>query len=213
MKKEKIIGFDIDDTLTDVEEYEYNKLQEWCMNVAKIGRYNGLINKQSVTFEGRYPNLEYIQVKRFLDWYFPKQVREAPFREYIKELFDILHEKGYKVYIITRRDALYDGKYTGAMMKEDTITRFKNEGIEYDRIFFGCKNKLKTLEDENVDVLVDDSPMNIMQVSTKYPAIVMDTSFNKDLVGKNIYHIQNFEPGNFMDLLEEIFYKGENIND
>ena len=55
--------------------------------------------------------------------------------------------------------------------------------------------------------------MNIMQVSTKYPAIVMDTSFNKDLVGKNIYHIQNFEPGNFMDLLEEIFHKGENIND
>lgn len=203
--EEKIIGFDIDDTMTDVESYEYNMLQEWCEHVEKCGRYTGVINRSSVTFEGRYPNLDYMQQKRFLDWYFPKQVNEAPFRKYVKELFDMLHEKGYKVYIITRRDSLYDGKYTGAMMKEDTITRFKNEGINYDRIFFACTNKLKTMEENNVDILVDDSPMNLMQVSTKRPAIVITTSYNTGLVGRNIYRIHDFEPNNFISLIENIF--------
>ena len=75
-------------------------------------------------------------------------------------------------------------------MKEDTIERFKNEKIHYDRIFFNCKNKKKTMEENNIDILVDDSPMNIFQVSTKFPVIVCATEYNKKMIGKNIYLVR-----------------------
>lgn len=194
------IGFDIDNTITDCtsdsSQYEYNMLQTWRTDIKKIGPYTGRVNPSGVEFLERYPDINKMEYQEFMEYFFPRMVKEAPFRQNISKLFDTLQEPGkfpgytIKCDIITRRDDYYQGPYSGPMMKEDTIERFKNEKIHYDRIFFNCKNKKKTMEENNIDILVDDSPMNIFQVSTKFPVIVCATEYNKKMIGKNIYLVR-----------------------
>lgn len=204
---QKIIGFDIDDTLTNLQEsgWEYSKLQEWLnLESVNLGNYIGIINRKTPTFEERYPGLSYFTLKRFNNWYFPQIVKEGPFRKGVKELFEHLHTQGYLVYIITRRDDNYEGEYSGKMMRQDTIDRFDSLGIKYDKIFFSCFNKLKTMKENNVNILVEDSPMNIYQCASHYPVIIMDSSYNESMIGKNMYHIKDFNIDGFMNLLKSI---------
>ena len=207
--KDFIIGFDIDDTLTDCVEYEYQKLQEYLTDVLHVAPYMREVRKVESTLAGRYPGLDDRFLHRFNDWYFPQMVKEAPFRAGVPELFDKLHNQGYTIYIITRRDEFYEkSKYTGAMMRQDTTERLQSEKINYDRIFFACDKKEKTMRENNVKDLVEDSPANIFQVSAKYPVIVMDNPTNSHIIGKNIYRIRNFNTDNFIKIISEIKNNG-----
>lgn len=206
----KIIGFDIDDTLTDCRKFEYDLLQEWCVNIEKIGPYTKKINENGLSLEDRYPGLDSNTLKRFNNFYFPRMVSSAPFRQHIPELFIELKKLDYMIYIITRRDQYYEGNYSGAMMKEDTLSRFERASIKYDKIFFGCYNKKKIMEENDVSVLVEDSPSNIFQVATKYPCICMDNPYNLSITGKNIYHVDSLNPSIFLPVLEKIFNNEQN---
>lgn len=129
------IGFDIDNTITDcsggVSQYEYNMLQTWRTDIKKIGPYTGRVNPSGVEFLERYPDINKMEYQEFMEYFFPRMVKEAPFRQNISNLFDTLQEPGkfpgytIKCDIITRRDDYYQGKYSGPMMKQDTIERFK----------------------------------------------------------------------------------------
>lgn len=184
---DKIIGFDIDGTITDDRYFQKSLLAEFC-------NLNGKTEKEiksSVYWDNK-----------FKDFSFPRTVSSAPIREHTKELFDELHKRGYKVYIVTRRDEYYDkGLYKGSMMKDDTISRFHRIGLEYDRIFFSCFNKAKTLKENGINCLVDDDPTNIFQVANFMPAINIG---KQKLEGKNIYNIEDFDVDNFIHLLESV---------
>ena len=199
------IGFDFDDVLTNTVVYEYEMLKKWLVEEEKIGNFIIRWNQDANTLEGRYPGLTSVQLKRFNLWYFPKMVKECPFSEYVKELFDALHELGAKVYIVTRRNE-YEEKYeyTGPMMRQDTENRLRESKISYDRIFFSCFNKLDVMEKNHIDMLVDDSLINIFQVSQKKPIIVMDRPWNKHIVGERIYHVSSLNPKIFIPLIHNI---------
>lgn len=206
------IGFDYDDVLTNTVVYEYEMLKKWLIEEEKIGNVIIKWNQDANTIEGRYPGLTSVQLKRFNSWYFPKMVKECPFSEYVKELFDAIHELGAKVYIVTRRNE-YEEKYeyTGPMMRQDTENRLKEAKILYDRIFFSCFNKLETMEKNDIDILVDDSLINIFQVSQKKPIIIMDRPWNRQITGKRMYHISTLNPKLFIPLIHNIL--AENSSD
>lgn len=209
---EKIIniGFDIDNTLTDETEFEFEMYQKWRTDIAHIGPYTQYRNLAGVTFLDRYPATEKIVNDQFQKWYFPLMVKEAPLRLGIKELLEELpkisvHEYRFASHIITRRDDYYEGTYSGPMMRQDTIDRFKKEGLKYDKIFFRGFNKKQTMKDNNIHILVDDEPMNIFQVSTEFPIIVANKPYNKNITGRNIYNKENvFDTDIFTGVLKDI---------
>ena len=210
--KNLIIGFDIDDVLTDTTTFEFEMLKKWCLEIEKIGYVFNHVNQSGNTLATKYPDLDDIQLKKFFTWYFPIMVKEAPLSKYTKELFHSLKELGVKIYIVTRRDEFTEKyEYTGPMMRQDTEERFKENGIEYDRIFFSSFDKLKVMEENNIDILVDDSLYNIFQVRTKKPVIVMTRPYNESVVGKNIYRIKDLEPNNFISILLEIMRESKPI--
>lgn len=203
--KDCVFGFDIDDTLTDNRQYEYDKLQEFLTDVIQLGPYTGQVKNEESTLGLRYPGLDSIVLHKFNDWFFPQMVKEAPFRPHIQELFEKLHNEGAKCYIVTRRDDHYiKSKYTGAMMRQDTEERLESNHIQYDKIFYGCSNKKETMKENNIHILIDDSPMNIFQVATSYPVIIMDNPYNRNMDGKNMYRIHSLEPNEFFSVLERI---------
>ena len=90
-------------------------------------------------------------------------------------------------------------------MRQDTIDRFKKEGLKYDKFFFRSFNKKQTMKDNNIHILVDDEPMNIFQVSTEFPIIVANKPYNKNITGRNIYNKENvFDIDIFTGVLKDI---------
>ena len=63
-----------------------------------------------------------------------------------------LHEMGHKLIIISTR-----GTETNEMI-DIVINKFKEENLEFDKYFWKENNKLKICKDENIDIMIDDSP-------------------------------------------------------
>ena len=85
----------------------------------------------------------------------------------------------------------YEGK-----MQELTKKWLLDNNIKYKKLIFtDDTNKLKNCIENNIDVMVEDSPINIKNISQKIKVIKFDCQYNKDINGKNIltayswYHI------------------------
>ena len=81
-------------------------------------------------------------------------------------------------------------------MEELTKEWLRKNNIIYDKLIFaGNKEKLQQCMDNNVDIMIEDSPDNIINISSKIPVIKYYCRYNKDIQGKNIitgyswYHI------------------------
>ena len=116
-----IVGFDFDDTITDQESFLYEKFLEWYSDIAKKGKYKGRYITSEVMIEKKFPDVPDLEIKKFLDWYFPLSAKDCPLRKGVKEVFDVLKKEGYGIHIVTRRSTNQTGPYTGGMLKVDSI--------------------------------------------------------------------------------------------
>ena len=72
---------------------------------------------------------------------------------------------------------------------------------EYDGLEFTVGSKLPYCKKNNIDVMIDDSPTNVLDISTKIPVLCFDNPYNKTLNGNNITRVYGWY---------EILYKIEN---
>lgn len=74
--------------------------------------------------------------------------------------------KNNTIIIITARDDKYiskiGGSYNGKDMVESTYEWFRFHGIPFNDIIFGAKDKAQICKDEDIDIMFDDSPDNII---------------------------------------------------
>ena len=81
-------------------------------------------------------------------------------------------------------------------MQELTKQWLKKQNIQYDKLIF-AKNeeKLQQCLENNIDVMIEDCPNNIQNISKKIKVIKFDCQYNKKELGENIitgyswYHI------------------------
>ena len=85
----------------------------------------------------------------------------------------------------------YEGK-----MQELTQKWLSDNDIKYEKIIFADdENKLSNCIENNIDVMIEDSPINIKNISQKIKVIKFDCQYNKNINGENIltayswYHI------------------------
>lgn len=69
-----------------------------------------------------------------------------------KEVIQKLKKMGHKLIIISSR-----GTETNEMI-DIVIDKFKKENIKFDKYFWKEINKLKICKEENIDIMIDDSP-------------------------------------------------------
>jgi uncharacterized HAD superfamily protein len=79
------------------------------------------------------------------------------------------------------------------MMVHDTKEWFARNQIPYDNIFF-CPDKLKICKENEIGVMVDDDPENIIELSTNgIPVIIAGQSYNEYLAGEpNVWYCRNW---------------------
>lgn len=114
----------------------------------------------------------------YLDYYL-----SLPPREGAKEVIDYFHNKGFMIFIITARvDTLLD----------KTLEWLKSNDIYYDYFFNPGEDKSKCIVDNNIDVMIEDSPTNIKSLSNYCKIIRMDAKYNTRITGKNILCTKNW---------------------
>ena len=185
------IGIDIDGVLTDLERATIDFGTKMCIE-----------ENWPITMDlSKYWEVEAFgwtseQADKFWNKYLVEYVNQSPARRFAKEIISKLREEGNNIYIITARDESgMPPEYYGKMQQ---LTRewLEKYEIEYDKLIFAKDSeKLEKCLENNVDIMIEDSPRNIRNISSKVKVIKFDCQYNKDVIGSNIinayswYHI------------------------
>lgn len=127
------IAIDIDDTITKTSEIAAENLKKFDNNYSD---YHDLS-------EERY--IEYMRL------YQAKGLRNAKLMDGVKEAFEYLNNKGYKIIIITARSNKFDDT-----IKDLTKKYLEEHGLKYNKIIFEKDSKGRVAKQEGVDIFVDD---------------------------------------------------------
>lgn len=190
------IGIDMDGVITDISRfiidfgtkfrYENNINTEICENEYNEAKALGLTDEQS---------------EKFWNEYLPYYASKYAVRDFAPEVIKKLREHGHKIIIITARNEDGLPKETYGTMK-DMVKKWLNENqIEYDGLEFTVGSKLPYCIKNDIDVMIEDSPYNILDISTQIPILCFDNPYNKTLNGDNITRVYSWY---------EILYKIEN---
>lgn len=185
------IGIDIDGVLTDIERFEIDYGSKFCIE-----------EEIPINIDvSKYLEIDRLgwsdkQAEKFWNKFLVKYVTESNARVFSAEIIKKLQENGYKIYIITARNEYgMPKKYYGKMQKL-TKKWLKNQNIKYNKLIFAQdKDKIKQCLENNIDIMIEDCPNNILDISNKIKVIKYDCQYNKNVQGDNIitayswYHI------------------------
>lgn len=181
------IAFDIDGVLTDFE---------WFLNVygtryfsKKFHMDAKVVNPETSKIAERFgygQKEETAFYTRYLLWY----ARKMPIRENAATTINMLREEGHKVYFITARALANHDNLVGQLMRSILKNWLRENRVEYDGIHFvsmsdSAEEKRKLCEQLQVDVMVEDDPKNIREISKVCRVVCMLADYNKSLLDVN----------------------------
>lgn len=183
------IGIDIDGVLTNYEREQLDYATKICVDEGwpleiDITKYH---EKNAFKW-----NQE--QANKFWNKYIVEYFKETPVRKFAPEVIEKLKQEGHKIILITARDDYgMPQEYLG---EEQEITKewLKRNNIKYDKIIFETE-KLQPCKENQIDVMIEDSPENIEELSKKMKVIKFDCQYNRNVNNENIttayswYHI------------------------
>ena len=184
-----IIGIDIDNTLTELQD----KLNEAAFKYAKeLGKE---IQDVDDTLEDAKNNGD-IFIKKFKFTYeelvyFLKDIQEeitnkAKPRSGAVETIKRLRRDGHKIYIVTARDSeFHDDPY-------GLSKRWLDENnIEYDKLIVNAREKAPICKAENIDLFIDDQLFNCIQIAKEGIKTIRISNEEKEL--DNVVNVKNWE--------------------
>ena len=181
------IGIDLDGVLTNFNDF--------CLNYGT--KYASEIGSGKIVNPRGYESIEIFSWSEQTDndfWakYKAKYAIEEKPRPFAKEVIDKLKNEGHNIYIITARSSEFQNVEIKNKMEELVRQWFKNNEIYYDELIFSTVNKLENCRAKNIDIMVEDSPHNIRQLSEFLPILCFDTRYNRDVEGRNIIRCYSF---------------------
>lgn len=185
------IGIDIDGVLTNIERMMIDYGTKMCVDEKWPIKLN--LNEYSVAKVFSWPEQT---EEMFWNKYWIKYVTQTEPREHAPEIIEKLQQEGNKIYFITARDNYgMPPEYYG---KTEELTKewLKKNNIKYEKLIFAENDeKLNQCFENNIDIMIEDSPSNIDYMSKQIKMIKFDCSYNKHVNNKNVttvyswYHI------------------------
>ena len=175
------IGIDIDGVLTDYQRsiIDYGTKmcidEKWPIDI-DVTKYLELDTfnwneEQSEKYWNRY------MVEKYLI--------ESPVRTFAPEVIKKLKQEGNKIYLITARTDEELPKEHRGKMKQITKKWLKSKKIKYDKLMFETE-KLQPCLENYIDVIIEDCPENIRNLSSQIKVIKFDCQYNKDVNNENV---------------------------
>ena len=178
------IGIDIDGVLTDIEQFVIDYISKYCVeNKIKynIGDYDYNYSK---TF-----NITDEQEENFWNEYLEYYAVNEKARPFASEFIEKLKNDGNEIYIITARWLTNRGDELGDNMRALVKKWLSENRIEYDKLIFSkAENERKSQEiiENKIDLMIEDNPNNIKELSQIVPVICYVTEYNKNCVEDKI---------------------------
>lgn len=185
------IGIDLDGVLTNYRQFAIEQGQKYCRENNK----GKLVNPEAYYMKDMYNWDEETDYDFWIKNIF-LYARENPVIEGAAENIKKLKEDGHTIFIITARKFATPDDDCEKEIKEKmkkTVKEWlaKNE-IKYDYIIFSKEDKSKNIIENNIDVMIEDSPNNVKSLSKLTKIICMDWPYNKDIENDNIYRCYNW---------------------
>ena len=146
-----IIGLDIDDVTFNTSEYLGGILEGL--------QDNELNNLKLEIMRGNYT---VPKVRDFLAKYLPQTVENAKIKEGASETIKELKKQGHTIILITARGNL---AFPGSEEKSEQALTKNN--IVYDKVIYNCQGKADACKANDINIFVDDSPKNCLEVQTE----------------------------------------------
>lgn len=181
------IGIDIDGVLTDIERFILDYGTKYCIE-------NNLpININ----EGEYDECKAFnwteeQAIKFWNEYIVYYATKYKAREFASEIINKLKQEGHEIYLVTARNDYGVPKEYIGRMREFVTQWLKDNNICYDKIIYTEGTKLPYCVGNYIEIMVEDCPENIKDISMKLPVLCYDCQYNKNIEGENITRVYSW---------------------
>lgn len=182
------IGIDIDGVLTDMEKFLADYGSKYCIE-------NNLpVNIKEIEYdEFKTFNWTEEQGIKFWNEYIIYYATKYLARAFASEVIKKLKEEGHEIYITTaRNDYGVPKEYIGKMRGEIVAKWLEENEISYDKIIYTEGSKLPYVVGNYIELMIEDSPENIKEVSSKIPTFCYNCLYNKDVEGENITRVYSW---------------------
>ncbi len=178
------IGIDIDEVLTDIEQWQLDYGSKF---------YYERYKKEIVDFKEYETYDIFASTKKcddeFWEKYFIDYSIHVDVRKFAAEVIKKLKEDGNEIFIITARGSDLSHSLNVISYEENKkIVKewLKKNDILYDKIIFSPEDKLDICIQEKIDLMIEDKVANINKISTRLPVICFHAGYNENCSGKNI---------------------------
>lgn len=178
------IGIDIDGVLTNIEQFGMDYISKYC--VENNIKFNISTSNYEVT---KTFNITSEQEEGFWNEYIENYATNEKARPFAAEVIKRLKEDGNEIYIITARWRTNRDNDIGNKMRELVKAWLIKNNIVYDKLIFSKaenENKLQEIIDNHIDLMIEDSPNNINQLSSVVHIICYNAGYNRECIGDKI---------------------------
>lgn len=189
------IGIDIDGVLTNIRKFMIEEGSKYC----KQNNKGKLINPDAYDSRDVFDWDSETDLDFWIKNIF-RYAKENPPLEGAANNMKKLKEDGHKLYIITARwlaspktEKQFEENNTIKEKMRMTVKQWlKNNDFVYDEIIFSTEDKSKHIELNKIDIMIEDSPQNLMQLSKLTKMICYDWPYNQGVENDNIYRCRNW---------------------
>jgi len=182
------IGMDVDGVLTNLERFYFDY-------GAKFLKEEG--GKTEVVDESGYKLQEIYGIndkenKKFWKKYLDEYMIKTPMRPFASEVMNKLIDEANELIIITARVLTDTDTKEGERNRKILKKWLKKNKLKYNKIIFSGEEKLDFCKENQIDVMIEDSPQNIETLSKEFPVICFDAKYNRDITEDNVVRCYSF---------------------
>ena len=182
------IGIDIDGVLTDFEKWQLDYGSKYFLKYNK-----NIVNPSGYDSDTVFNVTNEMDSEFWKEYLYDYAVNE-PARKFSGEVIDKLKEKGFEIYIITARrngDEWFPDDLKNDVEK---ITKnwLKENKIYYDEIVFDVKDKGKYCKDNNINIMIEDDPINLRKLLSNTNILVFDYPYNRNKEFSNLTRVYSW---------------------
>ena len=189
------IGIDIDGVLTDVRKFTIEAGIKYC----KENKKGKLVNPDAYNSEDVFDWNEETDLDFWINNIF-EYAEKNPVIEGAADNIKKLKEDGHTLYIITARwlaSPKTDKTFKQAQELREKMRKTVKEWLErnqiiYDNIIFSEEDKSSHIIENNIDIMIEDSPNNLKSLSRITKMICVDWVYNKGIENDNIFRCYNW---------------------
>lgn len=178
------IGIDIDGVLTNIDQFVIDYISKYCVEneiAYKIG-------------ERHYDYCKTFHISKETEMDFWNQALEnyaiyEKARPFATEVIRKLKKDGHEIYIVTARWLSNREDSVGENMRNLVKNWLDENNIFYDKLIFSKATKERKAEEileHKIDLMIEDAPNNIKELSNYVPVICYHAEYNKNCIGDKI---------------------------